>query len=191
MCRSLIFSRLAASICVTCVSLISCSTRSRSRSRWLKAIRSVSIAPSATYESGHFYFAQTGHSHFAAIVVANSLTATRSRYKLPPIPNHGPQMSDWVYIQTDPAEQLMQVYHFSIIKQQCGNGVPFNITIKEFAVPPPGQRLRFYAEADKAVNQKSASFVPCGWGTSIFSALGDCVRLIRQFPYEGDEGIAS
>jgi hypothetical protein len=35
-------------------------------SRWLKAIRSVSIGPSATYESGHFYFAQTGHSHFAA-----------------------------------------------------------------------------------------------------------------------------
>jgi hypothetical protein len=100
-------------------------------------------------------------------------------------------MSDWVYIQADPAEQLMQVYHFSIIKQQCGGGVPFNIIIKEFAVPPPGQRLRFYAEADKAVNQKSASFVPCGWGTSIFSALGDCVRLIRQFPYEGEEGIAS
>jgi len=47
--------------------------------------------------------------------------------------------------------------------------------------------LRFYAEADKAVNQKTASFVPCGWGTSIFSALGDCVRLIRQFPYEGEE----
>jgi hypothetical protein len=35
-------------------------------SRWLKAIRSVSIGPSATYESGHFYFAQTGHAHFAA-----------------------------------------------------------------------------------------------------------------------------
>src|SRR3984893_3459176 len=24
------------------------------------------MGPSATYESGHFYFAQTGHSHFAA-----------------------------------------------------------------------------------------------------------------------------
>jgi hypothetical protein len=88
-------------------------------------------------------------------------------------------MSDWVYIQADPAEQLMQVYHFSIIKQQCGGGVPFNIIIKEFAVPPPGQRLRFYAEADKDVNQKSASFVPCGWGTSIFSALGDSLKLTK------------
>src|ERR1700730_9611412 len=65
-CRSLIFSRLAASLCVSCLRLTSCSTRSRSRSRWLKAIRSVSMRPSGTYESGHFYFAQIGHSHFAA-----------------------------------------------------------------------------------------------------------------------------
>jgi transposase-like protein len=33
------------------------------------AIRSVSIGPSAIHESGHFYFAQTGHSHFAATAV--------------------------------------------------------------------------------------------------------------------------
>jgi hypothetical protein len=36
------------------------------RSRWLNAMRSVSIGPSASHETGHFYFAQTGHSHFAA-----------------------------------------------------------------------------------------------------------------------------
>lgn|GEM_PF-688786 len=69
--------------------------------------------------------------------------------------------------------------------------VTFAITVKEFAVPPPGQRVRFYAEADKPVNQKIAPLVPCGWGASIFSALGDCVRLIRQFPYEGEERTAS
>src|SRR5947207_1842405 len=34
---------------------------------WLNVIRSVSMGPSAIHESGHFYFAQTGHSHFAAI----------------------------------------------------------------------------------------------------------------------------
>ncbi|HYW98283.1 MAG TPA: hypothetical protein VE822_04160, partial [Candidatus Elarobacter sp.] len=44
----------------------SCSTFNRSRSRWLKVIRSVSMGPSDIHESGHFYFAQTGHSHFAA-----------------------------------------------------------------------------------------------------------------------------
>jgi hypothetical protein len=96
-------------------------------------------------------------------------------------------MSDWVYIQADSAEQLLQLHHFSIVKKHVSGNVTFAITVKEFATAPPGQRMRFYAEADKALNQKTASFVPCGWGNSIFSALGDCVRLIREFPYEGEE----
>ena len=100
-------------------------------------------------------------------------------------------MSDWVYLQANPGEQLMQLQYFSIVKQQASGDVTFAITVKEFAVPPPGQRVRFYAQADKAVNQNTASFVPCGWGDSLFSALGDCVRLIRQFPYEGEERAAS
>ena len=100
-------------------------------------------------------------------------------------------MSVWEYIQAESAEQLMQLHHFSIVKQQASGNVTFAITVKEFAVTPPGQRMRFYAEADKAVNQKTASFVPCGWGTSMISALGDCVRLIREFPYEGEEPAAS
>ena len=96
-------------------------------------------------------------------------------------------MSDWVHIQAVSGEQLMQLHHFSIVKQQPGGNITFAITVKEFATPPPGQRLRFYAEADKPVNQKSAALVPCGWGSSIFSALGDCVRMIREFPYEGEK----
>src|ERR1700719_973073 len=96
-------------------------------------------------------------------------------------------MSDWVHIQATSGEQLMQLHHFSIVKQQAGGDVTFAITVKEVAVAPPRPRLRFYAEADKAVNQKTAAFVPCGWGPSLFSALGDCVRLIRQFPYEGEK----
>jgi hypothetical protein len=94
-------------------------------------------------------------------------------------------MTDWMYIQENPAEQLAQLHHFSLVKRQPGGDVQFRITVKEFAAPPPGQRLRFFAEADKAVNQKTASFIPCGWGTTLFNALGDCMRLIRQFPYEG------
>jgi hypothetical protein len=79
------------------------------------------------------------------------------------------------------------LHHFSIVKQQPGGNITFAITVKEFATPPPGQRLRFYAEADKPVNQKSAPLVPCGWGSSIFSALGDCVRMIREIHYEGEK----
>jgi len=96
-------------------------------------------------------------------------------------------MTDWMYVQENPAEQLAQIHQFVIVKHQLAGQVTFRIAVKEFAAPPPGQHLRFFAEADKAVNQKSAPFVPCGWGNTLFIALGDCVRLIRQFPYEGDE----
>jgi hypothetical protein len=100
-------------------------------------------------------------------------------------------MSEWVYLQAEPYEQLTQYHQFSIVKRQASGDVTFGITVKEFAVPPAGQRVRFYAESDRPVNQKTASFVPCGWGNSLFSALGDCVRLIRQFPYEGEDSAAS
>lgn len=96
-------------------------------------------------------------------------------------------MNDWRYVQEDPSEQLAQIHFFSVVKRQQGGNVAFHITVKEFAAPPPGQHLRFFAEADKPLNQKTASFIPCGWGDSLFTALGDCVRLIRQFPYEEEE----
>jgi hypothetical protein len=95
-------------------------------------------------------------------------------------------MTDWKYMQEKASEQLAQLYYFSFIKQQQDASIAFHITVKEFASPPPGQHLRFFAEADKALNQKTASFVPCGWSDSLYSALGDCLRLIRQFPYEGE-----
>jgi tetratricopeptide (TPR) repeat protein len=57
-------------------------TGNRSRSRWPKVIRSVSIGPSAIHESGHFYFAQTGHSHFAATRRLSSLTCLRPQPKM-------------------------------------------------------------------------------------------------------------
>ena len=96
-------------------------------------------------------------------------------------------MSDWVHIQARTGEQLMQLHQFSFTRKQPGGDVTFAITVKEYAVPPPGQRVRFYAEADKQVNQSTAPFLPCGWGSSLFSALGDCVRMIREFPYEGEK----
>jgi hypothetical protein len=95
-------------------------------------------------------------------------------------------MSDWMYVQESPAEQLAQLHYFSIVKRQKDAEIFFLITVKEFATPPPGQHVKFFAEADKALNQKTASFTPCGWGSNLYGALGDCVRLIRQFPYEGD-----
>ena len=73
-------------------------------------------------------------------------------------------MSDWVYIQTNPAELLMRLHQFSIVKVEAAGNVTFGITVREYATPPPGQRVRFYAEADKAVNQKTARFAFFGAG---------------------------
>jgi hypothetical protein len=49
----------------------------RSRSRWLRVIRSVSVAFLATYENGYFHIAQSGHSYFAATTLRLYLTQSR------------------------------------------------------------------------------------------------------------------
>ncbi len=94
-------------------------------------------------------------------------------------------MDDWQYAQADRSEELAQNHYFTMTKHQNGHDVQFRITVKEFAVAPKGQHLRFFAEADKQVNQSTAGFVPSGWGDSVLKALADCMRLIRQFPFEG------
>src|SRR2546429_8588381 len=82
--RSVTFNRLAAATCVRCFCFTSCNTFNRSRSRWLKAMRSDSMGPSANHECGHFYFAQTGHSHFAATAFNGNIdNGARFGYHLP------------------------------------------------------------------------------------------------------------
>ncbi len=96
-------------------------------------------------------------------------------------------MAEWQYAQSDPAEELAMLHVFSMKKRQPGGDVTFRITVREFASAPTGHRQRFFAEADKSVNQKTAAIVPCGWGDSVLAALSDCLRMIRQFPYEGED----
>ena len=94
-------------------------------------------------------------------------------------------MQDWQYAQTEATEELAQIHHFVMKKIDPGRVTGFQITVREYATPPAGHHHRFYAEADKQVNQKTAAFLPSGWGESVLKALADCMRLIRQFPYEG------
>ena len=93
---------------------------------------------------------------------------------------------DWQYAQQDRQEQLAQLYFFSMKKHDQGREIDFQITVKEYAAAPAGHHGRFFAQADKSVNQKTAAFVPSGWGDSVLKALSDCMRLIREFPYEGE-----
>ena len=96
-------------------------------------------------------------------------------------------MSDWRFAQKHVSEELAQLHLFSFKKTQKSGEVCFVITVREFAAPPPGQFVRFFAQADKQVNQKIAPFLPTGWGNSLLDALADCTRAIRDFPYDQDE----
>jgi hypothetical protein len=88
-----------------------------------------------------------------------------------------------VYAQKDPAEELAQLHYFSFKKDQPEGAIEFMITVKEFA-DRNALQMRFFAQADKEVNQRSAPFRPFGWGESLLDALSECVRAIRQHPYE-------
>jgi hypothetical protein len=88
-------------------------------------------------------------------------------------------VSEWTFAQTNPAEKLARLHFFSIIKHD----VEFRITVREHADPQPGG-MRFFAEADRQVNQPTAPFTPFGWGDSVYTALAACIRNIDQFPYQ-------
>jgi hypothetical protein len=100
-------------------------------------------------------------------------------------------VSDWRFAQKHVTEELAQLHLFSFKKCQKPCDVSFVITVREFAVPPPGQFVRFFAQADKPVNQNVAPFLPTGWGNSLLDALSDCVRVIREFPCDEGEVAAT
>ena len=99
-------------------------------------------------------------------------------------------MSDWGFAQKHVSEELAQLHLFSFKKCQGQREVSFVITVKEFAAPPPGQFVRFFAQADKQVNEKIAPFLPSGWGNSLLDALSDCTRIIREFSCDAEETAA-
>jgi hypothetical protein len=94
-------------------------------------------------------------------------------------------VADWEFAQRDPTEELAQLHYFSFKKRQPDGEIEFVITVKEYA-PRNKLQMRFYAQADKELNQRTAPFRPFGWGDTLSNALGECMRAIRQFPYEGD-----
>ncbi len=94
-------------------------------------------------------------------------------------------MSDWVFAQTSPSQQLALLHHFSMKKQQDGREIEFLITVREYLTPPE-PTMKFYATADKKVQQSAAPCTPMGWGPTLLSALSECMRWIEKFPYEGE-----
>ena len=92
-------------------------------------------------------------------------------------------MAEWVYAQLEPAEELAQLHYFCFKKRQPEGEIEFVITVKEFAARN-ALHMRFYAQADKEINQGIAPFRPFGWGDSLLHALSECMRSIRDHPYD-------
>ena len=92
-------------------------------------------------------------------------------------------MAEWVFAETQPSDELAQLHFFSINKCQGDQTIEFRITVREYAAPNK-LSMRFFAEADKQVNQKTAPFTPFGWGPTLLEALSECVKGIQRFQYE-------
>jgi hypothetical protein len=95
-------------------------------------------------------------------------------------------MSEWTFAETQPSDELAKLHFFSIKKRQPNGDIEFIITVKEY-VDRNQHHMRFFAEADKQTNQKSAPFTPFGWGESLLQALSECVQAVHRFPYEGED----
>ena len=90
-------------------------------------------------------------------------------------------MAEWTYAQQDPAEELALLHPFSFKKVQAGGDVEFRITVREYA-ERNALHMRFFAQADRQVNQGVAPFVPFGWGPTLLDALTECLKGVRQYP---------
>ena len=92
-------------------------------------------------------------------------------------------MTDWKFAQREPAEELARLHYFTMKKRQGGQDFDFLITVREY-VTPKDPSMPFFAQADKPINQRTAPYIPSGWGQSLSEALSNCMDAIRRFPYE-------
>jgi hypothetical protein len=93
-------------------------------------------------------------------------------------------MSEWKFVQRDPSEALAQLHFFSVKKKHESGEMEVRITVHEYATPEISA-LQFFARADIELNQKVATFQPCGWSNTLTGALAECLSNVRRFEYEG------
>jgi hypothetical protein len=94
-------------------------------------------------------------------------------------------MSEWVFAQSNPTQQLARLHYFSTKKLQDGQEIEFVITVREY-ITPPDPSMKYLASTDKQTNQKVSAYTPSGWGDTMLKALSECLSSIERFPYEGD-----
>jgi hypothetical protein len=94
-------------------------------------------------------------------------------------------MAEWEIAQVDPSDELAQLHFFSMKRIQPNGTVEFQIVVREYVAHTAKHSMRFFAEANRQTNQSVASYTPCGWGSTLYKALSECVKGIHRFPYEG------
>jgi hypothetical protein len=92
-------------------------------------------------------------------------------------------MEEWAFAELQPSDNLAQLRFFCMKKPSDLGEVEFRITVFEY-IKPREPEMRFFAQADKQTNQKTAPFTPAGWGRTLLDALAECIREIHRFPYE-------
>jgi hypothetical protein len=94
-------------------------------------------------------------------------------------------LTEWKFAQRSEGERLAHVQYFSMIKVQDDQQIEFAIKVYEY-LTPADPSMRFFAVADKRVNQSAGGYTPTGWGNSLLDALSSCMASIRRFPYDPD-----
>jgi hypothetical protein len=96
-------------------------------------------------------------------------------------------MAEWELAQKYPEDDLARLHFFSMKKNQPNGVVEFQIVVREYAMlnNNKNESMRFFAEANRQTNQSTAPYSPCGWGSTLYKALADCINAIHRFPYEG------
>jgi hypothetical protein len=94
-------------------------------------------------------------------------------------------LAEWEFAQHNASDHLSRIEYFSMVKRQDGRDIEFRIAVHEY-VTPKDPAMKFFAQADKQTNQKTAPYTPCGWGPSTLKALSECIVSIHRFPYQGD-----
>src|SRR3989442_13927483 len=94
-------------------------------------------------------------------------------------------MSDieWTLVETSPSDEFAQLHFFSMKKSQGDQSIEFRITVYQYCTHNK-LSMRFFAQADKEVNQKTAPFTPFGWCRTLLDALSESVKSILRFPSE-------
>src|SRR5262245_59695352 len=97
----------------------------------------------------------------------------------------GNTMTEWVFAEKSPPDELAQMHFFSIQKIQGERAIEFRIAVYEYATKNH-LSMRFFAQAEKQTNQRTLPFTPVGWGQTLLQALSECVDAVHRFPYEGE-----